>query len=406
MISSKLTGEAVAFNVTAFAPISNTNMDTSTTETDFQITYNVGGLFSNLFVFVFANTIATSATTVNTRKNATSDGTCQVSIAAGATGIFEDIINTDTVTSGDEWCYEITTPNTSGSITFLNISIIFAATTNTYELMSAISVGQPYTDATVYYQFFIGSLGTNTTETSSQQDFLSAGTLKHGYCVVTANTVSNTYSIKTRKNAVSDGNIAISITADSTGTFEDTSNTDIVADGDDWCWTIPPPTEAGTNTTTITMLSIGFETTNSQHILSGMSTSFIVSFNLTRYLACSGPLTTNSTETRAQTTSRLSNAVAKELQIEITANTIATDASTLTFRQNETTDTLTVSIAAGATGVMSTTGTTTIASTDEINYKLVTPNTSGSLTIQQLSSLIDCTAAAAGFVHSYGVIIA
>lgn len=379
----------------------------STTESQSNITFNIGGTLTFLYVFITTNTITTSASTFLTRKNNTTNGNNTTSIAAAATGIFEDTGNSDTVTSGDEWNYRMITPNTSGTLTHTSQSIIFSATSNTYQNLSTAEVngGSGFVDNATYFETLTGvPTASNTTEASAQCDMMCAGTLKNGFINISANTASVTSTLRTRKGG-GNGNIVMSITSDATGIFEDTSNTDTVADGDLWCWSLNIPIEAGTNTLTSRVISIGFETTNSQQqlMVSG-ATSTTQNAALTRYYCNSGSHGAQTTEPRVSFTSRLSNAVAKEIEINITANTV-TLASTLTFRQNATTDSLSTSITASTTGIFATTGTVTIAATDEINYKLVTGATGTSLTFRQISSLIDCTAAAAGFAHQYGVII-
>jgi len=119
---------AQAFNVTNYAPIAGA-ITVSTTESNCQVKIQSAGTGSLLDVYVSANSIATSASTVRTRK-ATANGAMSVSIGAGATGTFQDTSNSDSVSAGNAYNYQIVTPNTSGTLTIDHISIAYDASSN------------------------------------------------------------------------------------------------------------------------------------------------------------------------------------------------------------------------------------------------------------------------------------
>lgn len=110
---------AVPFNTTEYhLPI---GLNPSSTESLRQIQMPIPLRFTNLQVHVITNTITGSASTVKVRKNS-ADGNGLVSISAGATGFFEDTVNSDSIKVGDKMAYEIITPNTSGTLSINMIS--------------------------------------------------------------------------------------------------------------------------------------------------------------------------------------------------------------------------------------------------------------------------------------------
>jgi hypothetical protein len=82
---------------------------------------------------VSANSIATSASVIRTRVNG-GNGTQSVSYAATETGQKVDASNSDSLADGDEWNYQIVTPNTSGTFTVRSVGVVGA---------TAAAAGQP-----------------------------------------------------------------------------------------------------------------------------------------------------------------------------------------------------------------------------------------------------------------------
>ena len=276
----------------------------------------------------------------------------------------------------------------TGTVASEAVAIIFTANSNTYEFLNCHINSVAFSAGTTNYMPLAGNGVINTTEADVQDEMLVAGKLKHGLCYVSANSIPSPCQLQTRKNYAL-GKIYIGIQGSTTGLFEDVSSVDTVADGEKWNWRFAT-TGAGTSIT-LRHLSVGFETTNDRHQHTSSMIGRVQALNVTNYYTLSDHLIALTTETEAQVTSRLTGAVARETLIELATNTLASGNSTLTFRQNATTDSLSVSIAGGTTGTFNTTGATAIAVTDEINYKFVTPSTSGgSVTIQQISCLLDC----------------
>ena len=79
-----------------------------------QILYRSPGTLSKLYVRVTANSNVGSVT-LRVRKNG-ANGNMFVTIPAGATGAFEDTVNTDTVAAGDKLNYQSTTGGATGTM--------------------------------------------------------------------------------------------------------------------------------------------------------------------------------------------------------------------------------------------------------------------------------------------------
>src|SRR3990167_1410090 len=74
--------------------------------------------------------------------------------------------------------------------------------------------------------------GNRSSDGSAETIYQTAGTLSNLYIIVHTND-RGASTFQTRK-VTTDGNLSVSIGASSTGSFEDTSNTDTVTAGDDW----------------------------------------------------------------------------------------------------------------------------------------------------------------------------
>lgn len=84
----------------------NASPNADTTEGWVNSIYRSGGTLSNMGIVVVTND--RGASTFRTRKG-TANANLVVSIDASGTGKFEDILNTDTVTAGDNWHASIVT---------------------------------------------------------------------------------------------------------------------------------------------------------------------------------------------------------------------------------------------------------------------------------------------------------
>lgn len=217
---------------TTFQPLAGVG-STSGTETNTQFKVKTSGTFKNLFVTVSANTRDGTAT-YRLRKNA-ANGNSVISVTTLSTGDFEDTSNTDAVVSGDLVNYSFSVAGTTGTVTARAQAIDFENTNSKFLYMASSTV-TPITLTTSTTTFFpvAGNLNLNNTgsETDASVKTRLAHTISNLACLVTANTVTATSTLRSRING-SNGNQAASITTSTTGYFEDTSNSDTVLSTDE-----------------------------------------------------------------------------------------------------------------------------------------------------------------------------
>lgn len=345
-------------------------------------TFRSGGVLSNLYAKVYANTRGTSS--VITRKDATSDGAQALSITASTTGEFQDVTNTDTVTAAEQWCFKLVTG--AGGTTFLItvLSVVFTATTNTVSKIGCCNPnGRTLSASTTRYHTFGGDcLTTTIAEAAAQIKMYSAGTLKN-LMVYCSTAPTNAVTIRTR---VAGANGALSVSVNGTGVFEDTSNTDTLSAGSLANFQI---VTGATTQAVISQISVELTTTDSKMMLS-VSEDFGLAqtAGLTRYTAVAGYMGANSaTETDWRANVNVA-CTASKLHCSITANTIVSD-STLRLRVNGANGNQVVTITALTTGIFEdTSNSDVLAATDEVAYEIVTPSTATSITLRYIAMML------------------
>lgn len=360
-------GLAINFNTTTYFNCFNS---ASTTESQRKVKYRTAGVMTKLEVIISANTIATSATTVRTRLNGANGG-MSVSIAAGATGSFTDATNSDTIAAGNDYNFQVVTPNTSGALTIRCANTVFTATSNTVGKL--ITRNAILGTGTMYFPLAGGNFF--LTEAQAQVKVKTAGTFKNLYTNIVANTSSNSYTLRLRKNTA-DGNLNISVAAGTTGQFEDTSNTDTVAVDD---LVALRSVENLGNITPGSLTAVEFETTTSTGI-TVQSDGSSVNANLTRYIGIGSDGTPDATEANTAGLAQVAGTYSF-LACYVSANTVSAG-STLKFRKNSGNGNQSVSITASTTGLFEdTSNSDSVLSTDTIDTQLITGATGTSLTI-------------------------
>ena len=342
------------------------------------------GNFSNLFCKLSANSVAATST-FTLRKNATTDGTNVLSIGSSATGDFEDTTHTDASAAADTWALKTHPGAATGTYTIEIISILFDATTNTVTIFNNSGTPTFSTASTSFFLPLTGNVaGTNGTQTEAncKVRMRKAGTFKNMGIKVATNRAT-TSTGRMRKNS-GNGNIAVSITGGgASGWYEDTSNTDTVAAGEDWNFSVT--TGTGADNLVFDSCKVEWESTAGNGILATTEpvTGIAIVDNTTRFSFIGGLLTTDSTETGAGGVQTKSRAVFtfSELTCLVSANT-ASNVSTITLREDATDTTLVCSITADGTGVFSdTTHTYTSVAADLLSYEITVPNESGTNTL-------------------------
>lgn len=368
------------------------NTSSNTSETVRETIFRENGVCSNLHTYVSTNT--TLVNSVVTLRKTNADTALTVTYTSGQTGVKEDTTNKISFINTDKISTKIAVSNdVSGTttITFRIFGVQFepssaSITNQIFGLMGSIT--HAVASATQYMPPN-GNLQPGVTENNSKYKCRFPFISSNFYCYILTNNRLNTTTMRVRKNA-GNGNQNFSFSAGETGAKEDTTNTDSFSVGDDYNYSIT--TGAGTETMALRVFSTQINNLTNSFPFSTAGnggTGLAISFNLTRYSPISGDLfDTSATESENQMYGYF-NFLVKELVSYVSANTIATSATVVTVRDNGADSAITVSYAAGETGAKNDSTNVFLASplTDEINYKIVTPNTSGSITFQNIGCL-------------------
>lgn len=202
-------------------------LNAQSTESNCQtpVSLKANGTFTNLHFYVSSNGRSTT-TTVTLRVNA-ADVNNTVSITSGATGLFEDTSNNDTVSDTDLLDYKITTGTGAGTLQGESAGIRLSTTTIA-QYMHAIGHGGlgGVPANTVIYNALSGGLGTNTTE-SNFNVMQMGNTLRH-YTVnanITANATTGSANIVALKTDSGAANVSLAFT---------TQTGQLTTTGDQW----------------------------------------------------------------------------------------------------------------------------------------------------------------------------
>jgi len=355
------------------------------TEANAQITYRLPGTIDRMFVRITSNS-ATAASTFAIRKNSGA-GNLSISIPSTSTGIFYDVVNSDAVASGDEINVRLT-PGSVNLIRVAHYGARFDATTNTAQRLAAFSsTGLAFsTNNSDAYNVPAGDLAFNGTESQTQVEFNTAGTLKNLQINVRTNSRAQASTCRIRKNTAN-GNLSISIAAAATGILEDTTNSDSVAVDDIINYDIR--NAAGGGTLTTSLMSVEFETTNNKfQFLGGTNVGLLTSTNI--FWPPSGSFSgAASTDANAEQTIDIAG-TASNLWLRITSNTVSV-VSEFGVRKNQADTALFISVGASTSGTFEDTDTVTYIATDEMNHEVNIPAGTGDLTLRGRGVLYENT---------------
>mgnify|MGYP001565336552 CR=1 FL=1 len=242
------------------------------------------------------------------------------------------------------------------------------------------------------YNAMNGQLIENTTENPTKFSAGQTFTAKKFYVYVSSNTGTDDCRFGTRVNGV-DGNMTVTYLGGQTGAKEDASNTDSIGIGDDFNYYLIDSTDMGFSLTmTVEIISCHLVKTTNVNGFSPIMASSVdgvsILFNTTTYAGCAGDLVFDTIEASTQVRPRFS-LTAQQLGSYVTTNTITTSATVVRVRDNGVDSAVTVSYNAGQTGLKTdNTNKAGIRSgLDQLNYKVVTPNTSGSITFSYIGLL-------------------
>lgn len=192
----------------------------------------VGGVLSHIQTRVVGNAV-TNATPFRYRPNNT-NGNGTVSITASTTGTFEDTVNTDTVSVSDVACYawDFAIEGTAHNLSVCFATGMFVPSVSGHDVMASRGTSSSVTGSTVannFYNIFGSNSIRATTEADVQLKIPLAVTTGYLRCYVhTSQTPGLTFALRVNGSSV---NQTLSLTASTTGIFEDTTHTDSIADG-------------------------------------------------------------------------------------------------------------------------------------------------------------------------------
>lgn len=358
-------------NQTGYQPINGGPAVFFSSEAAAQVRSRDTYTWRNLYARVLTNGI-TVTTTLRTRVNGANGGQ-SVSITSGATGEFEDASNTDSVVTGDLLSYQSVAGVGGSTMTLGAIASLLEHSSGVSVAVNSNAGSTPLNAATYYLP--IGGGGIEGTEANAQVTCRRATTLSRLRAYISTNAASGTSSLKCRVNGA-DGNQSVSITAATTGDFEDTSNSDSVADGDEVCTSI---TAGGTGNMYWTVVQ--YETSVAT-ILMTLGSGGLSS---THYKSISGGKS-SATESDVQVPARATGLVFAQLYVNVGTNTRSVSTS-YGLRKNSST-VISVSVPASTTGIFEETSTTVTsdATTDDFNFILSAGGGgTGTISLEQLS---------------------
>lgn len=344
-------------------------------------------------------TAATSSSTVVLRKSS-ANGNNTFSINANTTGAFSDATHTDVISSGNLVDIGVTAGSTALVLTILAFTFTTTSGSNTVTKLGGWSNVSSATTGTKYAGT-AGVTGLNGVDSSNQAAAKNRQrkvmTVNNFGAYVTGGPNSGNWTSQIGGSAG-----AISANTDSGGNalIQDTTHSDSIAVGNDYNWTFP----VTTSSFTFSVFYADWTSTTGDCIFccaNDQQTTFNTS--TTSYAGLSGALnSTQSSETNAQVTVN-SQFLFSQLLANVAANTI-TGASTVNLRANAGNPASgpTVSITASTTGVfLDSTDTYQAASTDAMDYQIITASTGTSLTLFQLAVWGNATPGAVATGPSY-----
>lgn len=231
--SIKMLFDAYQFCVTRFGTLASFALGTAsqttyfamnaslpaTVEANVALDVNVAGQLKNLFLRVESNA-RTTATTYRTRIN-TANGVVVISVGSGASGVFEDTTNADTIVANDDICLQQVSGTGVGTLTWRIWQVDFLNTTGEFILINP----QTGTYAFTAVRYFpICGVGVASTESLIAPRVWLPIKLTNLNVRILTNTVNSGNSTFTSfKNGIATSLVA-SVAFGTTGQFEDSSN--------------------------------------------------------------------------------------------------------------------------------------------------------------------------------------
>jgi hypothetical protein len=383
----------------------NGSTTTTTTEANAQMKVYTAGTYSTLRVRITSNSVA-AVSHFNFRING-ADGNQTVPTISSTSGIYSDGTNTDAVTAGDLINISSVPGGSTGTMGLVMIAVAFdtGGSSTVSRMVYGCTTGfngAITTGATTFFPLMGNIVFNNTApsvESTCQVLQRVSGTFQNLSIKLNTSSRAVTDTFKFRKNGA-DGNMTVPITASTTGSFQDTVNTDTVTAGDLVCYTLV--NGAASTGRTIGYFSSEFVTTTNPgtgQLSCGIpsSTALSIATGQSNWLAIGGNATKITTEVNTQV--QVYDAYTfHDLSINVPVNPL-TGASSLSLRQNGSTSVLSAPITGSTTGWFTDpTHTVTTTTGDELNLQLTAGTGTGSLTYACTSLFADIAGAGGGSV--------
>jgi len=304
------------------------------TETFARRTVRKAGVLSGLCVNVTSGVTPTPVWTA--RKN---NVNATVTVSLSSASIFNDLTHSDSFASTDTMDWSCT-----GTVPVYGVSALYTGNNNA-TVSFAHSTYTTFNAATSTFISFGGQgSGGVGVESGVKTPIRAPATSSNMLALVTSNASTTARTLTSRKNAAA-GNQTVSITASTTGAFEDTTHTDSVVSGDFFNYSI------GTGTTGSTVFSVGCIMTGTTDEFDtgclGSGTAFSSSGNIFSGIMGSG-VDPGATEATKQLQLNTAGSL-RALRWGISGNS-NTGAVTVTLRKNGANGNLVLSIPASNTG--------------------------------------------------------
>lgn len=341
----------------------------------------VAGTLSQFAVRVSANGRGTS-TTLRTCING-SLGSQTLTVPASTTGWFEDTSNTDSISANDLLCWAAVSSTGTGTLSATHAQIVFEASSGARQIWVARDTGAFNQSATLAYNTVNGGTSSNGTWILTRAP--DAGTWSRLACYISSNTL--TTSITTLRSVIngSNGNQIVQVPAGSTGWFEDTTNSDTIAQSD--TLTISRQGNGtGSGLGNIGVVRSMWSPTNGRMLggsSSALSRSMVAS--ATRYLNLWGGHAISATESDVQ--SKVPYACeAGRFRLRIISGPFTTASATFRLKINGSYGNASITVPVSTNGAFEdTTNTDTIAAGDALAVEHVNSGISGTAYVSELA---------------------
>jgi hypothetical protein len=273
----------------------------------------------------------------------------------------------------------------------------------TYRVIASLgdATGAIGSAGSTFYAPLIGELILYSSAAGVQTRFREAYTLGNLFVYILTNSISNASSLKLSVNGGAGGNPQVSITANTTGIFEDTANTTAIASGNTANWVLAVGAAKHTDAASFTVSQIGCTLAHSGNIslLQGTlspSTSWGSTVSYYGFFGRLYPMTTGS-EVYIENTIRTVTTMSY-MRLYVTAHSDATN-STAYFRKNNANGNQTISIAGSATGEFEdSVNSDSVGVGDKVNIQWTPP--AGTVGISVVSVKSDSTARLSGTTYA------